>query len=636
MPIRILSLPIADLQYALNCMEIDELIAFSLCSKRTKNLVKDSKIPIESIYAEVYENYICLEIIMPSNLRGVQDDPDLLFIYLDFSNPWITLERKNGMEVWRKEGFTQSDWIAHFLNIFNGSMIRELMINGSFPISYLDTVKRTIPKFQKLHITDDCSTELAKIAFRELIPSADKVQIDIDPFDNELHISQFLKPNLNYVCLLNWRHPYKLQLDDLLLANCTFLTMSSANITERELNRFVKLWMKSSHIFYRPGYIEMSIRNEINREELFKGIKYQTLDNCHLLKLADGKELEVCRPATLQSPLVRFIDFRTFCRSLSHLYYLSVCALPVQLMPIRFLSLPFEDLQHALNCMDIGDLIAFSLCSKRTKNLVKGSNSAIEPIYAEVNENQIRFEIMRDLQEIRYIRKPSIIFLTSSDSQIKIDCGYGFKGWWKQEYTQSDWIAHVLSIFDESMIDVLNIGNASLSYLDTVKQIIPKCRTLHISHLCSYDVAKMAFFKLSSIAVEKLEIKKNIFDNGNDISKALTQNLKSVSFIDWENPFKLELNDLLVLNIANLSIRAANITVKELNRFLKLWMKSNRRCYRPKRITIGLNDEIEINPEEVLKGIKYQIVDNEPRLKRADGKVLEIFVLKSFVVFKFQ
>ncbi|PIC30317.1 hypothetical protein B9Z55_021596 [Caenorhabditis nigoni] len=292
MPIRLLSLTSEDLQYALNCMEIDELIAFSLCSKRTKNLVKDSNIQIEPIYAKVYENYIRLE-IMPSNLRGVQDDPDPLFIYLDFSNPYITLERKNGMEVWRKEGFTQSDWIAHFLNISNEPIIRELMINGCCPIPYLDTVKRIIPKFQELHITEDCSTELTEIAFRKLIPNAEKLQVDKDPFDNDIHISQFLKPNLTSVCLSSWGHPCKLELDDLLLANSSFISISLANITEKDLNRFVKIWTKSNHRFYRPEHIEMSARNEINRAELLRGIKYQTVDNSHLLKRADGKELEI-------------------------------------------------------------------------------------------------------------------------------------------------------------------------------------------------------------------------------------------------------------------------------------------------------------------------------------------------------
>ncbi|CAO4382405.1 unnamed protein product [Caenorhabditis nigoni] len=292
MPIRLLSLPFDDLAYTLNCMDIGDLIAFSFCSKQTKKLVRDSKIPIEPINAEVYQNYIYLD-IRPRNFRGVQDDPDTVIIRLYFSNTSITLYQKNAIEDWIEDGFTQSDWVAHLLNTFNKSMIRELTISGCCRISYLDTVEQIIPKFQKLHITGNCSTELTKVAFRKLIPNADGVKIVKDRVDNDIHVSQFLKPNLTSVCLSNRGNPFKLELDDLLLANSTFITISSANITEKDLNRFVKLWMKSNHRFYRPEHIDLSFRDEINCEEVLRGVKYQVVDNKHRLKREDGKELEI-------------------------------------------------------------------------------------------------------------------------------------------------------------------------------------------------------------------------------------------------------------------------------------------------------------------------------------------------------
>ncbi|CAO4382403.1 unnamed protein product [Caenorhabditis nigoni] len=257
MPIRILSLPISVLQYALNCMEIDELIACSLCSKRTKILTKSSNRKIHTI---------CAEFGTRSRIIVQHQDDELVF---DFDDFWTELDRGNGVE------------------------IGELIIRDACPISHLDTVKQIIPRFQTLQISRDCSTELTKIAFRKFIPNAEELTIVKGPFDNDMHISQFIRPNLKVLSLLCWGHPYKVELDDLLLANSSFIFISSANITERELNRFVKLWMKSNHTFYRPGHIEMSVTNEINHAELLKGIKYQTVGNRHLLKRADGKELEI-------------------------------------------------------------------------------------------------------------------------------------------------------------------------------------------------------------------------------------------------------------------------------------------------------------------------------------------------------
>ncbi|CAO4382396.1 unnamed protein product [Caenorhabditis nigoni] len=295
-------------------------------------------------------------------------------------------------------------------------------------------------------------------------------------------------------------------------------------------------------------------------------------------------------------------------------------------MTIRLLSLPIDDLQYTLNCMDIGDLIAFSLCSKRTKNLVKASNRKMRPIEVYVKENYIRFEVREgnDYESISFHIFDFYIELIRKE----------FKVWRKREFTQIDWIAHFISIVNGSMIDYLNIDTVSLSYLDAVYRFFPKCRRLDINERSSREFTKIAFWKLYPIA-EKLDINKNIFDDDeNDISKVLTLNLKDLSFQDWRNPFKLELDDLLVLNIARLTIAPTNITEKDLNRFLKLWMKGNHKFYRPRNIRLSLRNLV--NREEVLRGIKYQIVSNRPQLKRADGKELLVSIRGRCVTFNFQ
>ncbi|PIC30302.1 hypothetical protein B9Z55_021589 [Caenorhabditis nigoni] len=271
-------------------MEIDELIAFSLCSKRTKTLVKDAKIPIEPIHAQIYQNYIILK-IRSSNLREAEDESYSLFIYVDFSNPWIELDRKNGMEVWRKEGFTQSDFIAHFLNVFNISMIHALSIEN-IEKPFLDTVKQIIPKFNKLKISSDCSNDVAKMAFSNLSPIATKeVAVHQNLFDNENDFSKFLTRNLECAFFIDYENSLELLLNDLLVANIDTLYIINTKITEKELNRFLKLWMKGSHRFYRPKYIKLSLEKKTEHEEVFRGIKCDIGNHERRLKRADGKEL---------------------------------------------------------------------------------------------------------------------------------------------------------------------------------------------------------------------------------------------------------------------------------------------------------------------------------------------------------
>ncbi|PIC11372.1 hypothetical protein B9Z55_029129 [Caenorhabditis nigoni] len=334
MPIRILSLPAADLQYALSSMNTKDLIALSLCSKRTKSLVKASNREIEGIVADVHKNRIRVRIGTSRLEENDQHQFEYGIEFLNISDSQIELGG-NGKEVkfWRKQEFTRSDWIPHFLSIFHESMIHQLDIKN-VSLSYLDTIKQIIPKF------------------------------------------------------------------------------------------------------------------------------------CHS---------------------------------------------SAKLMTIRILSLPVTDLLYALKYMDLGDLIAFSLCSKQTKNLVKSSNRKIESINAKVDENRIRVRIVTKRYHKHHTDSDHQNYGFVSFDVFDSDSGNRFesKVRWKQELTQSDRIAHFLSIFNESVIHKLIIENVNLSYLDTVKQLIPKCQTLKITGLCSDDVARIAFSKLSHIAAEELEIYKN-------------------------------------------------------------------------------------------------------------------------------
>ncbi|CAO4381900.1 unnamed protein product [Caenorhabditis nigoni] len=131
-----------------------------------------------------------------------------------------------------------------------------------------------------------------------------------------------------------------------------------------------------------------------------------------------------------------------------------------------------------------------------------------------------------------------------------------------------------------------------------------------------------------------------VYSPENEISELLTLNLKSVRFIDDENPFKLESSDLLMTNISNLSITTAKITEKELNRFLKLWMKSNHRFYKPKYIELFLEKRTgrrEGSKESnILRGVKYRFMGHKRQLRREDGKELLISIRGRSVTFDFR
>ncbi|PIC30319.1 hypothetical protein B9Z55_021598 [Caenorhabditis nigoni] len=300
-------------------------------------------------------------------------------------------------------------------------------------------------------------------------------------------------------------------------------------------------------------------------------------------------------------------------------------------MPIPVLSLPISDLQYALNCMEIEELIAFSLCSKQTKNLAKSSNRTIKS-GAEIDENIIRLDLF--VFRLRWFKK-KIRFSVREGSSIELHRGNGIKLLTKEGYTQSDWIAHLLSFSDSKVLDLKIKHVPSIAYLDTVRQLFPKCEILQIGENCSIEITKAAVSKFLS-DVEGIDIESNSFNDENHISQFLNLNSKMLLLRNWENPHKVDLNDLSLANSAKLTI-SADITEKELNRFLKLWMKSNHTFFRPENMKFYLSREI--NSEEVLRRIKYQTVDHilqKRRLKREDGKELLISIGEKEVAFEFK
>ncbi|ULT82077.1 hypothetical protein L3Y34_011800 [Caenorhabditis briggsae] len=289
MPIRLLSLPAKDLQYCVNLMNVGDLIAFSLCSKQTKNLVKSSNLEEIRTTARFGEND-CIEFeILACQRRFNREIHKQITFYLH-KNQWMRVDRGNGKEQWK---FTRSYCIAHLMSILKTSMITYLDLIDLHQIPYLNTVKQIFPKFYALSIGRDCSDELTKMAILKLGPIAEEVEVNKIPVIND--ISQFLTLNLNFLLFKDEQRPLKLKLSDLLILNVRSIASVNTDITERELNRFLKLWMKGNHSFYCPENIELISNNAFKMDQVFKGIQYETVleDHSFRLKRGDGKELRI-------------------------------------------------------------------------------------------------------------------------------------------------------------------------------------------------------------------------------------------------------------------------------------------------------------------------------------------------------
>ncbi|ULT86580.1 hypothetical protein L3Y34_006348 [Caenorhabditis briggsae] len=220
---------------------------------------------------------------------------------------------------------------------------------------------------------------------------------------------------------------------------------------------------------------------------------------------------------------------------------------------------------------------------------------------------------------------------------IEISHIHGIESWRKQdseERSQSDWLAHLLSIFNKPIIQQLEIGTINhIIYLDAIKNLITKCKILKICENCSDDLAKIAVIKLSAITLEKVETYKNRFVSGNYISDILTYNLKSLHLNNSMNQYEVNFEDLLSANIRRLSVHTAIITDKELNQFVQVWMKSSDKFYRLQRVYLSVSKEL--SRKEILRGIRYKNVDNKQRVNRDDMKELIMDIGLKYLILEF-
>ncbi|PIC18055.1 hypothetical protein B9Z55_024084 [Caenorhabditis nigoni] len=213
----------------------------------------------------------------------------------------MQVDRGNGKEQWK---FTRSFCIGHLMSILKTSKITYLDLFDLHQIPYLDTVKQIFPKFCTLRIGEDCSDELTKMAILKLGPIAKEVEVDENPVIND--ISPFLTLNLDFLYFKGGESKLKLECSDLLTLNVRSIRSVNTNITVREVNRFLKIWLKSNHSFYCPEYIELNSSNEFKIDHVCKGIKYETVrqDHSYRLKRRDGKELLII---TVAGIIIQFL-----------------------------------------------------------------------------------------------------------------------------------------------------------------------------------------------------------------------------------------------------------------------------------------------------------------------------------------
>ncbi|EFP11846.1 hypothetical protein CRE_29344 [Caenorhabditis remanei] len=269
----LLQLPDSIIRKVIQKFDWPKLITFSLYSPKSRELVRSLNFKADSFKVHI-GNKISIWIAY----KYQKIDLDFFANRWENQEPRVELEPPeftelsipNGrLKIYKKE-YEMKDWVDHFLYIFHTSKIMELQLSSNrYDINSL------YKNFDKV-TTLICSLEDRDIYNKEFIETFKNVEnlYNAGRFlyeGRETECHQILMRN--YTCL-DFFHSTTLGLDELLMINSINCTFFYESFTEKEMNMFLKHWIKGSNPRLECLFTHSKRGVGIDEKCLLRGIEY--------------------------------------------------------------------------------------------------------------------------------------------------------------------------------------------------------------------------------------------------------------------------------------------------------------------------------------------------------------------------
>ncbi|EFP10660.1 hypothetical protein CRE_01195 [Caenorhabditis remanei] len=169
-------------------------------------------------------------------------------------------------------------------------------------------------------------------------------------------------------------------------------------------------------------------------------------------------------------------------------------------------------------------------------------------------------------------------------------------------------IAHCLEVYHKSQLSFVSfLERADMFPIDYLRQTFNGFNT--VDHSIIMDRAEDPQFAHQvvrlDIPAKKFNASAFIFENTESLHKVLIQNYDSISL---QEPLirnqRLIVDDLVMTNSAHIEIEDALISDKDLNRFIKHWIRGSNS--RIKYIILTKRGDVGFNKDTIFKGIAHQ------------------------------
>ncbi|CAL2048436.1 unnamed protein product [Caenorhabditis brenneri] len=599
--IPLLQFPNEKWSLVLRFMDGRALLLFSLISRKTKDIIKNSKW-LKPRGLDLIPPLLNVQIAQPFSIAVIRPCV-LLKFYKEPEHNMTMLEKPNKVWIWTvRRGlppvdemelpnpFTLAEWLKHLLYILNLSVPSQLSFLQNAELFDLGVVKSTFPKFNALRI-GRVSAEHSENAFRTFLPDIKNLKIS-NPFNER---------------------------------DCRGREFE-------EVNQFLKLWIKGAN----PRLQELIIRQRTGfvPENIFEGVKitrvipgHEEIRHNGVLLVSGGlpdrvavdfKRFDGGQMVTPYSR--RFGERLVFINCLCFIWPTSqtrphsrpsFCTIVFMANghSIPLLRLPNEKWSLVLRFWDGRELLLFSLISRKTKDIIKNSKwlkprgfDLVPPLLNVKIAQPFTMAVIYPCVLLKFYKEPehNMAMLEKPNKVWIWTIRRGFRRGDEIELpnslTLAEWLQHLLYILNLSVPSQLSFApNADLFDLRVVKSTFRKFETLRIGRLLSAELRENL---LKAFLPVNLKIS-NPFNEGDcRFQKLLSQNFDSLKLDFSDNTKSFTLNDLLICNASVIEYQWQEF--EEINQFLKLWIEGAN----PRLQELIIRQRTGFVPENIFKGVK--------------------------------
>ncbi|CAL2038311.1 unnamed protein product [Caenorhabditis brenneri] len=276
-------------------------------------------------------------------------------------------------------------------------------------------------------------------------------------------------------------------------------------------------------------------------------------------------------------------------------------------------DLPKDELCSVIRVMDPVALFKLSLLSRRSKNLVKSRKWNAFGLYIYVHSWSI--DIRCNFSQFLGV---SCTFHTDNSvpkeivnpSDIMFRCNMDLSyNWRKKGFEARDWLDHFKTTFHLKKFDILFLDYAALFNIDSLYKQFGTPNFLSIRKSFSHDTDNQILKVLAP--KNRLYVTTSIFESWHNRNTILIQTLDELGMYGPDSSFTLD--HLLCINARKIVCSVSEVSLKVVNKFLKLWKSGSNS--RLEQLYIKLQSYVP-GSDIIMKGIAYQIVPREQNEQR--------------------